>query len=266
MLTLEVPQPVAAQRTTKSEVSQPVQLPEEDPTDDCDDRVQWSIEAIVKLHLILLSQLSHLAEPATPLEEKLETVAVGLHRTGVRQQAVLVCQLREAVRPLHQSALRLDDGGRCTRGNGALHPALAEGVPGPVSRVGTASHPNKPRVCLDDAELESAVHQQGGTTLCKDGRSFQCRLHSKEEPLKQASGYLLMVLGFAAYLFVMGLVGNFDGELEEVALRTDQLRSEVEPACKQRSDDRLSEFVSAECTSTTHEKCRARSLCGHRSP
>jgi hypothetical protein len=72
MRTLEVSQPVAAQRTTSSEVSQPVQLPEEDPTDDCDDRVQWSVEAIVKLHLILLSQLSHLAEPATPLEEKLE--------------------------------------------------------------------------------------------------------------------------------------------------------------------------------------------------
>lgn len=84
--------------------------------------------------------------------------------------------------------------------------------------------------------------------------------------MKQASGYLLMLFGFAAYLFVLGLVGNFDGELEEVAMRTDQLRSEADPACQIPGDDRLSEFVSAECTSSTHEKCRARSSCGHWSP
>ena len=34
--------------------------------------IEWTIDGIVKLHMMLLDELSHLADPATPLEEKLD--------------------------------------------------------------------------------------------------------------------------------------------------------------------------------------------------
>ena len=39
---------------------------------DSDEPVEWSVDAIVRLHMVLLDELSRLSDPATPLEDKLD--------------------------------------------------------------------------------------------------------------------------------------------------------------------------------------------------
>ena len=46
--------------------------------DDAEAPVEWSEEDIVFLHWRLLEEVSHLAEPATPLEEKFDTLRLSL--------------------------------------------------------------------------------------------------------------------------------------------------------------------------------------------
>ena len=45
-----------------------------DPLDDDASPVEWSEEDVVFLHWRLLQEISHLADPATPLEEKFDTL------------------------------------------------------------------------------------------------------------------------------------------------------------------------------------------------
>jgi hypothetical protein len=46
--------------------------PDVGETFDPGETVEWSVDAIVQLHMVLLDELSRLADPATPLEEKLD--------------------------------------------------------------------------------------------------------------------------------------------------------------------------------------------------
>lgn len=72
MLTLVVPRPACAVRAAPGEDVSLQQDVEDEQIGCSPEPIDWSTEAIVKLHMILLDQLSHLADPVTPLEEKLE--------------------------------------------------------------------------------------------------------------------------------------------------------------------------------------------------
>lgn len=70
MLTLVVPE--LSTRARSAIPDRPSLEDEVDKHDSDDAPVTWSVDAIVQLHMVLLEQLAVLADPAKPLEEKLE--------------------------------------------------------------------------------------------------------------------------------------------------------------------------------------------------
>jgi len=70
MLTLVVSDTSTRAREEDPDRRHPKEPDQEAPSSE--EPVSWSVDAIVQLHMVLLEQLAGLADPAKPLEEKLE--------------------------------------------------------------------------------------------------------------------------------------------------------------------------------------------------